>query len=139
MKKEDIKLKPCPFCGMVPNMELDADDILHPSGIHWRDTGRGYYEYSRRSEAKPDSQPCWEMSCLEVAGGCGAEIFGHSMEETVEKWNRREGEKELAEVLRFMYDNAHYDNDENLFMGCCLTDAQYEWLESIAIKYTEEE
>lgn len=89
MKKEDIKLKPCPFCGMTPNMKLDADDILHPSGIHWRDTGAGYYEYSKRSEAKEGSHPCWEVNCLEIAGGCGANIIGHSMNDAVDKWNSR--------------------------------------------------
>lgn len=85
--KKIIELKPCPFCGMKP--DLEDGDTLYPSGIHWVEMDDEYYIYYRRSEAPEGSQPCWDIYCVEVAGGCGANITGHSKKDAIDKWNRR--------------------------------------------------
>ena len=87
MKKEDIHLKPCPFCGKVPDME--DGDTMFPSGTFWRphrEVGRIYVGPKERLET---DNACWLIRCPEVSGGCDAEIEGDSMENVVSKWNRR--------------------------------------------------
>lgn len=78
---------PCPFCGKC----VDPDDVdtLHPSGIYWRfeeDIGRTYHRM--RDRLKTDNA-CWEINCPPVAGGCGVNIIGDSVDEVVASWNRR--------------------------------------------------
>jgi len=86
-----IKLLPCPFCGMEP--EDDLIDTLYPSGTYWRDNlrpnGRTIRSYHGRDAVKEGDGKCWTMHCTENAGGCGAEISGDSIEEVVNRWNRR--------------------------------------------------
>jgi hypothetical protein len=81
-----MKALPCPFC----SRPIDVDDIdtLYPSGIGWEDGGGGYRHYVRSIEV-PREQWCWKIVCQEHSGGCGAEISGDSIPETIRKWNRR--------------------------------------------------
>lgn len=72
---------------MKPDPE--EPDTYYPSGLGWRDTGEGYYEYLRRPDWTEDTHSCWEFHCVDIAGGCGAMIRAHSEEEVIEKWNRR--------------------------------------------------
>ena len=78
-------MKPCPFCGK----SIDANDVdtLYPSGTGWveSDSHRHYvsiYEV-------PKEQWCYKIVCQEHYGGCGAEVYGDSIEEVKEKWNKR--------------------------------------------------
>jgi hypothetical protein len=82
----------CPFCGHVPQ---DLRDALHPSGVRWR-VDNGMRHYIGREDER-DGEPCWEMSCLEHEGGCGATVFGHSRKEAMKKWNNRAIEVQQAE------------------------------------------
>lgn len=86
LEKSDVFLLPCPFCGKSPDME--DGDTMYPSGIFWRETeyGRSYVGVEERLDT---DNPCWLIYCPEVAGGCGAEMHGDSIEDVVSKWNRR--------------------------------------------------
>lgn len=82
-------MKPCPFCGKQP--DLSDDDTLYPTGHFWvnDDLGRHYFGYDH-PKLKPDpSQMVWGVHCVEIAGGCGAEITGDSRDEAIAKWERR--------------------------------------------------
>lgn len=64
--KENIELKPCPFCGALPRKyEIEA----HTHAI---------------AEFMPDHEGSW---CIECA--CGSGFVAESKEEVIEKWNRR--------------------------------------------------
>lgn len=84
----DTKINlPCPFCGMVP--DLENPDTLYPIGIGWKDDEElGLRTYHDSSEVPPE-QWCWTMHCPSPSGGCGAEISGDSEQEALDKWNRR--------------------------------------------------
>ena len=86
LKKTDVFLKPCPFCGKGPDMH--DGDTLYPSGVFWRDTehGRSYVGVKERLDT---DNVCWLIRCPEVSGGCDAEMHGDSAEDVVSKWNRR--------------------------------------------------
>jgi len=32
---------------------------------------------------------CWQINCVTVSGGCGAQIIGDSKDETIAMWQRR--------------------------------------------------
>ena len=59
-------VKPCPFCGQI----IDEEDVdfCYP------------YTFDR---------DVWRAGCIESAGGCGAEVLGHSAEDAINKWNTR--------------------------------------------------
>lgn len=80
-----MNAKPCPFCGMICNLDLDT---LYPSGIGWKDAGVGYRHYVS-AWGVPKEQWCYKIVCNESYGGCGAEIQGDSTTEVIEKWNKR--------------------------------------------------
>ena len=91
----DVKLLPCPFCGMEP--EDDLIDTLYPSGIYWRNhqrpDGSVMRSYHGRDTIKEGDGKCWSMNCTQNMGGCGAEIGGDSREEAIDRWNRRPDQK----------------------------------------------
>lgn len=80
-----MNAKDCPFCGMKCNLDIDT---LYPSGTGWVDAGEGYRHYVSRSDV-PREQWCYKIICNESYGGCGAEMHGDSVEEVINKWNKR--------------------------------------------------
>ena len=83
------ELKPCPFCGHVPQ---DWPDFLHPTGGGWRDDtlgGEKLRHYMRRDDPRGVHGECWELGCLTHEGGCGATVYGDSRDEAIAAWNRR--------------------------------------------------
>lgn len=87
---QEQALKPCPFCGF--EVGEDLDDVLYPSGSCWRYEEFGdstYRHYISLRDRKPGDGFCWSMHCTASAGGCGAEVGGHSAAEAVAAWNRR--------------------------------------------------
>ena len=82
-----MNTKPCPFCGK----QLDANDsdTLYPSGIAWKESGLGYRHYVSIYDVPTKEQWCYKIVCQEHHGGCGAKMTGDSIEETLEKWNKR--------------------------------------------------
>ncbi len=62
--------KPCPFCGQLP--DVTDEDFFYPLF---------------RSES--EFHVLWRAGCIESAGGCGAEVTGHSAQEAIDKWERR--------------------------------------------------
>jgi hypothetical protein len=63
---------------------------LHPNGIYWVDTdyGRSYFGRNHKYYAEAVSE-CWDVNCLEEAGGCGARITGDAKDDAIAKWQRR--------------------------------------------------
>lgn len=84
------KLKPCPFCGHVPQ---DWPDFLHLTGGGWRDDPLGdgtmFRHYMRADDPRGVQGKCWELNCLTHEGGCGANVTGDSRAEAIAAWNRR--------------------------------------------------
>jgi len=60
------ELKPCPFCGFIPDIE--DDDCIYP--------------VTRERDL-------WEIHCYETGGGCNASILARTPELCIEKWNTR--------------------------------------------------
>ena len=81
-----MQVKPCPFCGMQPDIEED-EDCLYPSGA-WLETKQGIRHYVPTRQAPPE-QWCYTLHCVVHHGGCGAEIHGDNRQEAIDKWNRR--------------------------------------------------
>lgn len=81
------QLKPCPFCGS--ELDITDSDTFHPSGIGWKEHPRigirGYFNFRE----VPPEQWCYSINCPTTYGGCGAEISGDSIQETIDNWNRR--------------------------------------------------
>lgn len=63
----NIVMQSCPFCGHLPDPSNYIDSI-HPVNR----------ELSR-----------YTACCLESEGGCGAQVFGRTIDELLENWNRR--------------------------------------------------
>lgn len=85
-----INLLPCPFCGHSHPID-DMADVIYPIGA-WRMFDYGDCElpiYIPWNEREPTDGLTWKIHCVECSGGCGAEIYGHSKEEVISKWNRR--------------------------------------------------
>lgn len=84
----DTPMKPCPFCGK--KVDLTDEDTMYPSGTLWAfepELGfRHYFGWDRQEEA---DGMVWKLGCTPNAGGCGAEIHGDSIQETLDLWNRR--------------------------------------------------
>lgn len=70
---EKLKLLPCPFC------KLDLQEVCDDVGIEDILYGSGYDHDGMR----------YHIVCNECYGGCGAEMFGDTPEECIEKWNKR--------------------------------------------------
>lgn len=86
------QFKPCPFCGY--ELKNNLDDSVYPSGRWWREDGPrgvGFRHYVGHRERQPGDHPVYSVNCAECSGGCGAELTADSMEEALEKWNRRTG------------------------------------------------
>ena len=89
-----MKLTACPFCGMVS--DTDWDDTLYPTGSFWADHPDGFRHYFSRALYRGDESKMpepegkvFQIVCSENYGGCGAEIHGDSIEEVIQKWERR--------------------------------------------------
>jgi hypothetical protein len=77
--------KPCPFCGTKIN--VNDRDIMYPAGFGWKEEdGHRYYV---DIHDVPREQWCYKIVCQEHYGGCCAEIIGDSVDEVIEKWNKR--------------------------------------------------
>jgi len=79
----------CPFCGHKPS--LGDPSTLHPNGIYWvesDDVGREYFGRNHSMYAGKPTE-CWDMNCLEEAGGCGARIVGDDKQDAIARWQRR--------------------------------------------------
>lgn len=84
------EIKPCPFCGK--SVDMDDGDTLYPIGVYWRESEYVPDErhYVGHKEHNPETDhPCYGMHCPESSGGCGAQITGDSLEETIDNWNTR--------------------------------------------------
>ena len=83
------ELKPCPFCGKCP--DVSDGDTLYPTGMAWKDEDQGEYRsyHTLALHEVPSSQWCHGMHCVEVAGGCGAQVAGDSRQEAIDRWNAR--------------------------------------------------
>lgn len=79
-------LKPCPFCGMEADAE--DEDTIYPNGVGWLDHQNGFRHYVNRKDAPPE-QWCYSVHCVQHHGGCDAEMSGDSIDEAINKWNRR--------------------------------------------------
>ena len=81
------ELKPCPFCGKMP--DLEDEDTLYPNGTAWifKEAIQSKTYVSFRDA--PKEQWCYSFHCVEIAGGCGAEISGDSKEQAIAAWNQR--------------------------------------------------
>ena len=77
--------KDCPFCGK--RMAANDQDTLYPTGFGWKEED-GIRHYCGIHEV-PKEQWCYKIVCQEHYGGCGVEMHGDSIEETLEKWNKR--------------------------------------------------
>jgi hypothetical protein len=77
--------KDCPFCGK--HMDPNDVDTLYPAGIGWKEDD-GFRHYVSIYDV-PREQWCYVIVCQTHYGGCGAEMIGDSIEETLEKWNKR--------------------------------------------------
>lgn len=80
-------MRPCPFCGRA----INADDIdtLYPSGTGWKEDEDGGLRHYVSVYEVSEEQWCYKIVCQEHYGGCGAEVYGDSIEEVKEKWNTR--------------------------------------------------
>ena len=81
-----VETKPCPFCGMKP--DLTDPDTLHPTGTYWREVD-GVRYYVRHKDRKLGDNPSWVFNCVETAGGCGVEMHDDVLDGVIAKWNRR--------------------------------------------------
>lgn len=70
---EQPELRPCPFCGKQPGWFPIEPDYEHGSAYA-------------------------HVCCVELDGGCGAEMLMTSNEEAIAKWNRRVDDAEIARV-----------------------------------------
>jgi Restriction alleviation protein Lar len=84
-QEEIEQMKPCPFCGLQP--DLEDHDTIYPNGTGWY-TVNGHRGYKWAKEV-PQDQWCYSVHCVTTAGGCGAEVSGDSKQEAIDKWNKR--------------------------------------------------
>ena len=86
-----FELKPCPFCGM--ELDITDPDTFYPNAIYWRQIKNEYEAYriyvSHKEHNPETDHKCYNIICNGIYGGCEAEMHGDSVEETIEKWNRR--------------------------------------------------
>ena len=70
---------------------MEDPSTLHPNGIYWvehDDIGRSYFGRKHQYYAGVPTE-CWDVNCLEEAGGCGARITGDDKADAIAKWQRR--------------------------------------------------
>ena len=79
-------MKNCPFCGHI--VDMDNPDTLYPNGTGWEIRPNGMTSYHSFRDV-PKEQWCYSIHCPTTAGGCGVEISGNSVQECIDKWNRR--------------------------------------------------
>lgn len=84
---KDHEILPCPLCGKVPN--LQESDTLHQNGTVWVDEPNGFRHYHHRRDKPESTNFCYDMNCVESAGGCGMVVAGDSKEEALAKWQSR--------------------------------------------------
>lgn len=79
-------LKACPFCGH----EADSSDpdTLYPNGTGWKVNSDGLLSFHSFREV-PKAQWCYSLHCVVTSGGCGAEMYGLTKQEAINKWNKR--------------------------------------------------
>lgn len=98
------ELKSCPFCGHPP-FRSNLIDSLHPTGMEWFkcpsldiqwfgediDFIHAYTSPEQLVLEKDMTErgKYWRFSCLESEGGCGCEFTGTSIDDVMNKWNRR--------------------------------------------------
>lgn len=98
------EIKPCPFCGNQPG-HYNLHDSLHPTGMQWYkspsldihcfgedlDIKHSHHSPTQLVLEKDITERgmYWTFNCLESEFGCGASLIGYSMEEVMQKWNRR--------------------------------------------------
>lgn len=82
----ETNIKPCPFCGAVPDME--DPDTCYPNGFGWAVMDNGpdmeIVTYHHASEV-PKEQWCYVFGC----NNCPAEVNADNKEEAIAAWNRR--------------------------------------------------
>ncbi len=66
----DKTLKQCPFCGQHP--DITDSDCVYPVTRH-----------------NAEGKQVWRAGCIDIAGGCGAELNGWSADEAIDAWNTR--------------------------------------------------
>jgi hypothetical protein len=95
-------MKDCPFCGH--KVDTSDPDTIYPNGVGWvlHDGTKSYVNFREVSEERW----CYSINCVTTSGGCGAEMAGDSLEECIEKWNRRIEERIRAEQEQRKNDNA---------------------------------
>ena len=87
-----MQLSDCPFCGN--ELDCEDSDTLHKSTTAWREDpygppGQTLRHYVRYNDPRGIHGRCYEVHCNTIYGGCGAQISGDSLEETILKWNTR--------------------------------------------------
>jgi len=73
-----------PLCGKIPDVK--DGDTIHPSGAYWRPHKEIGKIYVGPKERLDTDGTCWVIRCLDLAGGCDAEMHGGSIEEVIAKW-----------------------------------------------------
>jgi hypothetical protein len=70
------ELKPCPFCGFIPDVQ--DDDCIYPV--------RNYIIDPNSSDL---TDRVWTLVCYVSGGGCDASVLGDFREDVIRKWNTR--------------------------------------------------
>jgi hypothetical protein len=94
---QNVFLRECPFCGKEVYKD-DIFDVIYPCGTRWREDD-GHRHYISANDPREAMGRVWKMQCTDNHGGCGAEVTGDSLEEVIEKWNRRPEVKPVAYAI----------------------------------------
>jgi hypothetical protein len=69
--------------------DLNDEDCCYPTGTYWRDHPEGFRYYFGHNERQTGDGMMWLLHCTSNAGGCDAEVHGHTRQEAIDKWNKR--------------------------------------------------